>query len=289
MDLLETVTTITEVMSYVFDGIILITLLFAMIIGLRRSYKVSLVNFLVQISSLIIALITGMLVGPNLATMGLERLNLSMFIPPRFEEIATPIVGIIFEYVIFIIIATLVFTFVKSILFVFSRNFDLNRKIFSTFHPMRFLDKILSVIFTLLTTYTNLLIPIIIFSFPFFNIARDESISSQILNLTPFLSTHIENSFQPFTALMEMGTVLESVMSGEPINTQQIAQQIISNPETITQMIPLLPEETITQANQILAEHGMSQGEAINQFGEMVESGEISQAEIQALLDAHLN
>ena len=288
MDLLETMTTITGFMSYIFDGIIIVTLLIAVITGFRRSSKKSLVGFLIQMFSLAIAIVAGTMTAPNLAERAAEQLNLSMFIPQQFEAMAAPFIEIILGYIIFVAISMFVFTILKSILFICSKSLDLDKRMFSNFHPLSFLDRIISIVFTLLTTYTNLLIPIVIFAFPFLNVVREDSLSGRILNLTPFISAQLQETFQPLTAILEMGSVIESVANGAPINTQELAEQITSNPEAITQMIPLLPEETVAQANEILAEHGMSQGEAIDQLGNMVESGEISQAEIQALLDAHL-
>ena len=288
---LQTISLIGEVARYVFDGIIVITLLLALLIGGRRSFRKSLSNFIVYLSSIIVAVIAGNIIASSVTGTVTERIFL-LFIPDRFASLTTnitPLINSISTTVIFIISTMIIFVIVKIIFSLIAKKFNLAENLFTKYKTTSIVNCTLSIFITILSTYAHLLLVISILAFPFFNIVREGSISQNLLNMTPFVANRVEEMFQPFTTIQIATNLMGIATDGNSgANTQIIAEQIVSNPAVVTQIIENLPDEAVIQANQVLAEHGLTQDAAIEQLGDMIESGEVTQEQIQAMLDAHL-
>jgi len=292
MNLFDTLAATGGFLTYVLDGAIVIILLVAIIVGGRRLCRNSLANLLVQLTSLTGAILLGNLISPSIANWTIERLDFSIFIPSRLYWLASPIIEFILTALILLMLTIAVFIFFKSFLGVFAYQFDLPRKLFVRYRPSKVIDSILSIVFSVLNAYSYLLVTIVVLAFPIFNIVQPGSLSRLILTMTPFVSSGVEKMYEPVTLFLEtmelVRTDLDQFMSEGTVDIEGLAQTIVQNPETITQLISILPDETLAEIDQILTEHGLTQGEAIEQLNEKINKGQVNSENIQSLLNAHL-
>jgi len=288
MNLFDIIATFSRILPYILDGLIVVMLLVAIIIGGRRTYRQSLAVLLVQLVSLIVALLIGNWLSIKTTEFMLDRLNFAALIPERFSLTVEPLLGSLLNPFMFLMLGAIIFALVKSII----GGLTLEKKLFPNWRLARTQNLLLSIFFSVLNMYSHLLVVIVIFAFPLFNIVGEDTLSAKILKMTPIVSSRVEQMYSPFVALQDAMQLLNlglgEFTSLEDTNLEEIADLVAENPEMINQVIALIPDETMVEVNEKLKENGLTQTDAIDEVQRRLNEGELTVEEIQSMIEAYL-
>lgn len=284
MNILDVIATFSGLLPYILDGMIIIMLLVAIFIGGGRTYRKSLAELLSQVISLIGAILIGSWLAEKATSFMLDRFNFTAILPSRYSIIAEPLLESLFNPFLLLIFGAIIFAFIKSIF----GGINLETKLLTKWRLTRRFDLLLSIIFSALNMFTHLLVVIVIFAFPFFNIVREGTIAASILKLTPIVTSQVEQMYGPFGALQDAMKFLNSEIGDlkelDESDLEPIIEWVAENPQQINHLITLVPNETMAEINQALDQYGVTQEEAINEIQRQLDQGELTVEEIQRML-----
>ena len=144
----------------VVDLIIFIVFCVAAIIGYQRSYRISLVNLVIQLFSIFLsALVAGALVNKVVSYLP-KKLKVSLFVPDSFYYLIEPYEENIIPFIVFFILFVVAFVIIKSVVYVFSVNYEWHQYFFPSAKFNRIGDGLLSVLLSVLNAYTYVIVKI---------------------------------------------------------------------------------------------------------------------------------
>ncbi|HAX72716.1 MAG TPA: hypothetical protein DCY20_04270 [Firmicutes bacterium] len=247
---------VNEMVRYTSLGIDLImisTFVLVGIYGYRREYRQSIVKLSTQLLSILLSggltFILGQLIMSKLpeekllsAIKNLLPENLTYLIQP----IETYLIGLIIYSLLFIIF----FVFIKSFLAVFSKNYHWSQYVFkkATLHVR--IEKIISVLATLLTAYTYMVVFALVIGFPVLNVTQQQSFSRLLIKSIPDFSNTIQTVYQEYDAVNEAvqvyGEYVNDIYDGTKINFNEI-KNLIDNEAIEASVIEKAYEQLIPQ------------------------------------------
>lgn len=226
---------VMEVIKFlVVDLIIFIVFCVAAIIGYQRSYRISLVNLVIQLSSIFLsALVAGALVNKVVSYIP-KKLKVSSFVPDSFYYLIEPYEENIIPFIVFFILFVVVFVIIKSVVYVFSVNYEWHQYFFPSAKFNRIGDGLLSVLLSVLNAYTYVIVIVIILAFPLFDFVRPYSLSNLLLKVNPYVSHLVEEFYQPYEDVKKsidlFGDELDNLFANNKVNLDQLEQFIKKHP-----------------------------------------------------------
>ncbi|MBP3907504.1 MAG: hypothetical protein J6D33_01070, partial [Turicibacter sp.] len=218
----------------VVDLIIFIVFCVAAIIGYQRSYRISLVNLVIQLFSIFLsALVAGALVNKVVSYIP-KKLKVSSFVPDSFYYLIEPYEENIIPFIVFFILFVVVFVIIKSVVYVFSVNYEWHQYFFPSAKFNRIGDGLLSVLLSVLNAYTYVIVIVIILAFPLFDFVRPYSLSNLLLKVNPYVSHLVEEFYQPYEDVKKsidlFGDELDNLFANNKVNLDQLEQFIKKHP-----------------------------------------------------------
>ncbi len=226
---------VMEVIKFlVVDLIIFIVFCVAAIIGYQRSYRISLVNLVIQLFSIFLsALVAGALVNKVVSYLP-KKLKVSSFVPDSFYYLIEPYEENIIPFIVFFILFVVVFVIIKSVVYVFSVNYEWHQYFFPSAKFNRIGDGLLSVLLSVLNAYTYVIVIVIILAFPLFDFVRPYSLSNLLLKVNPYVSHLVEEFYQPYEDVKKsidlFGDELDNLFANNKVNLDQLEQFIKKHP-----------------------------------------------------------
>ena len=218
----------------VVDLIIFIVFCIASIVGYQRSYRISLVNLVIQLFSIFLsALVAGALVNKVVSYIP-KKLKVSSFVPDSFYYLIEPYEENIIPFIVFFILFVVVFVIIKSVVYVFSVNYEWHQYFFPSAKFNRIGDGLLSVLLSVLNAYTYVIVIVIILAFPLFDFVRPYSLSNLLLKVNPYVSHLVEEFYQPYEDVKKsidlFGDELDNLFANNKVNLDQLEQFIKKHP-----------------------------------------------------------
>ena len=216
------------------DVLILSMFCIAAYIGYQRSYRLSLINLVIQLVTIILSgLISRGLVYKVVAYIP-KSISLSSLIPDNFYYLVEPYETSLIPFIIFCFFFIFFFVIIKSILYVFSVNYEWYRYFFPSAKFNRFGDRLFSMFLSILNMYTYMIIVLIIIAFPLFDLVKPYSISNLLLKVNPYISHVVSDLYEPYKGLQEsivyFGDDLESIFYNNKVDLSQLEQFIEKHP-----------------------------------------------------------
>ena len=218
----------------VVDLIIFIVFCIASIVGYQRSYRISLVNLVIHLFSIFLsALVAGALVNKVVSYLP-KKLKVSLFVPDSFYYLIEPYEEHIIPFIVFFILFVVVFVIIKSVVYVFSVNYEWHQYFFPSAKFNRIGDGLLSVLLSVLNAYTYVIVIVIILAFPLFDFVRPYSLSNLLLKVNPYVSHLVEEFYQPYEDVKKsidlFGDELDNLFANNKVNLDQLEQFIKKHP-----------------------------------------------------------
>ena len=218
----------------VVDLIIFIVFCVAAIIGYQRSYRISLVNLVIQLFSIFLsALVAGALVNKVVSYLP-KKLKVSLFVPDSFYYLIEPYEENIIPFIVFFILFVVAFVIIKSVVYVFSVNYEWHQYFFPSAKFNRIGDGLLSVLLSILNAYTYVIVIVIILAFPLFDFVKPYSLSNLLLKVNPYVSHLVEEFYQPYEDVKKsidlFGDELDNLFANNKVNLDQLEQFIKKHP-----------------------------------------------------------
>ena len=218
----------------VVDLIIFIVFCIASIVGYQRSYRISLVNLVIQLFSIFLsALVAGALVNKVVSYIT-KKLKVSSFVTDSFYYLIEPYEENIIPFIVFFILFVVVFVIIKSVVYVFSVNYEWHQYFFPSAKFNRIGDGLLSVLLSVLNAYTYVIVIVIILAFPLFDFVRPYSLSNLLLKVNPYVSHLVEEFYQPYEDVKKsidlFGDELDNLFANNKVNLDQLEQFIKKHP-----------------------------------------------------------
>ena len=218
----------------VVDLIIFIVFCIASIVGYQRSYRISLVNLVIQLFSIFLsALVAGALVNKVVSYLP-KKLKVSLFVPDSFYYLIEPYEENIIPFIVFFILFVVAFVIIKSVVYVFSVNYEWHQYFFPSAKFNRIGDGLLSVLLSVLNAYTYVIVIVIILAFPLFDFVRPYSLSNLLLKVNPYVSHLVEEFYQPYEDVKKsidlFGDELDNLFANNKVNLDQLEQFIKKHP-----------------------------------------------------------
>ncbi len=226
---------VMEVIKFlVVDLIIFLVLCIAAYIGYQRSYRISLINVLIQLFSIFTSgLMAGVLLEKALSYIP-EKVKISLLVPDSFYYLVEPYEDLIIPCVVFSILFIILFVIIKSTLSVFSINYEWYRYLFPLVKFNRIGDGVLSMFLTILNTYTYILIFLIILAFPLLDLVKPYSLTNVLLNVNPYVSHLVDKLYEPYEGLKKgidlFGEDLEPIFRADKVDLNKLEQFMNNHP-----------------------------------------------------------
>lgn len=216
------------------DILILSIFCLAAYIGYQRSYRLSLINLIIQLVTIILSgLISKGLVYKVVAYIP-KRITLSSLIPDNFYYLVEPYETSLIPFILFCILFVSFFVVIKSILYVFSVNYEWYRYVFPSAKFNRLGDRLFSMFLSILNMYTYMIIVLIMIAFPLFNLVKPYSVSNLLLKVNPYISHMVADLYEPYEGLQEsivyFGEDIESIFHHNKVDLSQLEDFIEKNP-----------------------------------------------------------
>ena len=216
------------------DILILSIFCLAAYIGYQRSYRLSLINLIIQLVTIILSgLISRGLVYKVVAYIP-KRIILSSLIPDNFYYLVEPYETSLIPFILFCILFVSFFVVIKSILYVFSVNYEWYRYVFPSAKFNRLGDRLFSMFLSILNMYTYMIIVLIMIAFPLFNLVKPYSVSNLLLKVNPYISHMVADLYEPYEGLQEsivyFGEDIESIFHHNKVDLSQLEDFIEKNP-----------------------------------------------------------
>lgn len=216
------------------DILILSIFCLAAYIGYQRSYRLSLINLIIQLVTIILSgLISRGLVYKVVAYIP-KRITLSSLIPDNFYYLVEPYETSLIPFILFCILFVSFFVVIKSILYVFSVNYEWYRYVFPSAKFNRLGDRLFSMFLSILNMYTYMIIVLIMIAFPLFNLVKPYSVSNLLLKVNPYISHMVADLYEPYEGLQEsivyFGEDIESIFHHNKVDLSQLEDFIEKNP-----------------------------------------------------------
>lgn len=222
---------VIEVIKFlIVDLTILLVFYIVGVIGYQRSYRISLVNLLIQLFSIFLSvLVAGALVNKVVSYIP-QKIKLSSFVPDNFYYLIDPYEEKIIPFIVFSILFVIAFVIIKSIVYVFSVNYEWHRYFFPSAKFNRVGDGLLSILLSVLNAYTYVIVIVIVLAFPLFDLIKPYSLSNLLLKVNPYVSHLVEEFYQPYEDVKEsidlFGEELDALFANNKINLDQLEQFI---------------------------------------------------------------
>ena len=218
----------------VVDLIIFIVFCIASIVGYQRSYRISLVNLVIHLFSIFLsALVAGSLVHKVVSYIP-KKLKVSSFVPDSFYYLIEPYEENIIPFIVFFILFVVAFVIIKSVVYVFSVNYEWHQYFFPSAKFNRIGDGLLSVLLSILNAYTYVIVIVIILAFPLFDFVKPYSLSNLLLKVNPYVSHLVEEFYQPYEDVKKsidlFGNELDDLFANNKVNLNQLEQFIKKHP-----------------------------------------------------------
>lgn len=216
------------------DILILSIFCLAAYIGYQRSYRLSLINLIIQLVTIILSgLISRGLVYKVVAYIP-KRITLSSLIPDNFYYLVEPYETSLIPFILFCILFVSFFVVIKSILYVFSVDYEWYRYVFPSAKFNRLGDRLFSMFLSILNMYTYMIIVLIMIAFPLFNLVKPYSVSNLLLKVNPYISHMVADLYEPYEGLQEsivyFGEDIESIFHHNKVDLSQLEDFIEKNP-----------------------------------------------------------
>ena len=220
--------------SLVVDLIIFIVFCIASIVGYQRSSRISLVNLVIHLLSIFLsALVAGALVNKVVSYLP-KKLKVSLFVPDSFYYLIEPYEENIIPFIVFFILFVVAFVIIKSVVYVFSVNYEWHQYFFPSAKFNRIGDGLLSVLLSILNAYTYVIVIVIILAFPLFDFVKPYSLSNLLLKVNPYVSHLVEEFYQPYEDVKKsidlFGNELDDLFANNKVNLNQLEQFIKKHP-----------------------------------------------------------
>lgn len=200
----------------------------------KRSYRINLLHLLIQLASIILA--GGFSFG--LTTMLMNRyfstFDFSSWIPESFDYVLQPYEKQVFPFIIFMILFILLFALFKSLLYVFSVNYQWENYLCVQIKFNRKEDHILSGCLSALHAYTYLLVIVFILSFPLFGIVQKYSVSQLLLHINPVIGAFVDDLSEPYYKVQKgmrlFGDEMELLYANNEVDFEYLKEYIDQEP-----------------------------------------------------------
>lgn len=220
--------------GYSIDLIVLCVFLLAGYIGYKRLYRVSLIQLILQLVSILVTYFIATFLMTKAIGFIPDSINIELLVPDSLYYLVQPHKDDIIPFILFIIIYVFVFVVVKSILYVFSRNYEWDQVLFKKMILNQTVGTIVSVVSTILNAYTYVLVFLIVVSFPLFGLVGEKSFSHLLLKTNPIVSPLIDYIYLPYNGLYKAleiyGEEADEVFDGTRIYLDKMAQIIEKDP-----------------------------------------------------------
>ncbi len=237
MEVIEKMTLLKE---YGVDLIVLISFLIAGYIGYQRSYRFSLMQFILQIVSIIVAYFVAHYLTAKAMIFVPQDIQISLLVPDSLYYLFQPHEDILISLIVFITCFVFSFVIIKSFLYVFSRNYEWEKGLFSQLKINDFIERVGSVLFTILHAYTYVIVFLMIVSFPLLGLVDQHSISYMLLKVAPFISGQLTDFYLPYDALAQAlviyGDEANELFDGTTVHLDKMAELILKNPSRRTEL-----------------------------------------------------
>ena len=171
--------------------------------GYYQSYRISLTHLLIQLTTISLSFLTAWELVHQLIGYIPKSMSLSLFIPDSFYYLVEPYESYLIPLIIFCLLFIIFFIIIKSILYVFSVNYEWHQYVFKTVKFDRLPDQCFSLFLSVLNMYTYMIVVLIIIAFPLFNLTKPYSISSLLLKVNPVISSLVSDFYKPYRQLQE--------------------------------------------------------------------------------------
>ena len=218
----------------VVDLMILLVLCIAAYIGYQRSYRISLINVLIQFFSIFTSgLMAGALLKKALSYIP-EKVKVSLLVPDRFYYLVEPYEELIIPCIVFCILFVIAFVIIKSTLYIFSINYEWHRYLFPSAKFNRIGDGGLSMFLTILNAYTYILIFLVILAFPLLDLVKPYSLSNVLLKVNPYVAHLVDELYEPYEGLKKgidlFGDDLDSIFVADKVDLNKLEQFMNNHP-----------------------------------------------------------
>ncbi|MGL4336558.1 MAG: hypothetical protein ACRCST_06660 [Turicibacter sp.] len=218
------------VIGWVIDCIVLSIVCFAAIYGYKRSYRNSFVQLIVQLITILISYSVTILLLDKVLNLIPSQLSISKVLPDNLFFLVGPYEDSIIQIITFIILYISTFVIIKGFLFVFSRNYKWEMCIKKEVLINKKVDGFISGLFTVVNSYTYIIVILVFFGFPIFNLVGKNSISENIIKSTPIFSKQIQGVYAQYSALNEViktyGEHVDNIYDGKKINFDELKRLV---------------------------------------------------------------
>lgn len=163
-----------------------------------------------------------------------KKLKVSLFVPDSFYYLIEPYEENIIPFIVFFILFVVAFVIIKSVVYVFSVNYEWHQYFFPSAKFNRIGDGLLSVLLSILNAYTYVIVIVIILAFPLFDFVKPYSLSNLLLKVNPYVSHLVEEFYQPYEDVKKsidlFGNELDDLFANNKVNLNQLEQFIKKHP-----------------------------------------------------------
>ena len=122
---------------------------------------------------------------------------------------------------------------IKSVVYVFSVNYEWHQYFFPSAKFNRIGDGLLSVLLSILNAYTYVIVIVIILAFPLFDFVKPYSLSNLLLKVNPYVSHLVEEFYQPYEDVKKsidlFGNELDDLFANNKVNSESIRVCLLRN------------------------------------------------------------
>ena len=208
-------------------------------------------QFVLQIISILLSYFLAHLLTLKAMSFVPEDIQISLLVPDSLYYLFQPHEDLLIPLIMFIICFVFIFVIIKGFLSVFSRSYEWDKRLFPRLKINKYVDKVGSVLFTILHAYLYVAVFLIIVSFPLLGLVNQHSVSYRIVQSVPFISKEISKLYLPYHALAKAlviyGDAADELFDGTTVHLDKMAELIERNPsrrvalqEAYHQLVPYM-------------------------------------------------
>lgn len=200
----------------------------------KRSYRVNLLQLLIQLVAIMAAGMIAFGVMKILVHRFFLNMDISSWIPASFYYVLQPYMDELFPFFIFTVLFVLLFVLFKSILYVFSMNYEWEKYLFPQIKFNRKGDYWLSGCLSAAYAYTYVLAIVFILSFPLFGIVGKYSVSQLLLHINPVIGSFVDDLSEPYYRVQKgmrlFGDEIDKLYANYRIDLEYLKEYIDNDP-----------------------------------------------------------
>ena len=248
-------------MMYFADALMLITMLGALFLGFGRSWKVSFSNAVAHFLSLGVTWFMTVVLAPPIVEIVFRNLNLSDLLPANIGFWIGPFERGIIHTAVFSLVFIGLFITSKSIFHGFSWTYEWTFFLFRWIKLPRFLDGILSALFTGAHAATWIWAVLLVAAFPLFTRSGAKTLTGTFLGL-PLIQEQARTLYEPMEGLQTVLSLMESdiiyLLEDGRLNQDFLGtlerEQARELKYHLVESLPYLPDEFSTPIYDLLGE-----------------------------------